>query len=498
MITQQTHCPHAGFSITVSDKGWTNGEIGLEWLKDFDERTKEKAKGRPRLLLLDGHNSHFTVNFVEYARANNIHVLCYPAHTTHVLQGLNVVVFAVYKNIWTRNRTTWFELNNRASFGKVAWLEVWTRTFVEAMTKSVICATFRASGVVPLCREVVTTAMMAPSAHHSSHGSLPLPLGSPVKRIMHHHHSFLHRNTPGEPEPPLDPSQDIHMFSSDNDDNSDIIDIGDDREDIVPPAVAARRHHENGSPEPRRARSIVIDPTLLADQQGAAMLEMSMQSSSASVLVSETPMPAAYRLPAHVYGEMPALPPIDLSFLNEPAPANMPADAAGTFEHAKAVVRMYQARERQAVRAIDATNAQLALSGLVVNKSQHQLANSEERKKKKKGFRLKSNGKARLLTHESYQAMLAQEARTKNEKEKEKSHRKVVDVEWKKVKAAYDSEYKAWQKVRDGCKATKQRAPPAPKMPKKSTWMAEQEDQGTLAPAESDGVESSSGSDEDD
>ena len=32
---------------------------------------------------------------------HQILVVCYPAHTTHVLQGLDVVIFGVLKHFWT-------------------------------------------------------------------------------------------------------------------------------------------------------------------------------------------------------------------------------------------------------------------------------------------------------------------------------------------------------------------------------------------------------------
>ena len=73
----------------------------MEWIKDFDVQTREKAAGRDRLLLVDGHNSHYTLGFLEYARANKIHVLCYPSHATHVDQGLDVVIFGPLKTYWT-------------------------------------------------------------------------------------------------------------------------------------------------------------------------------------------------------------------------------------------------------------------------------------------------------------------------------------------------------------------------------------------------------------
>jgi len=64
------------------------GEIGVQWITDdFDPQTSEVANSRPWLLIVDGHSSHFTRGFLEYARDHNIHVLCLPPHTTHALQS---------------------------------------------------------------------------------------------------------------------------------------------------------------------------------------------------------------------------------------------------------------------------------------------------------------------------------------------------------------------------------------------------------------------------
>ena len=54
--------PEAVFG--VSNNGWTDNEHGLTWVRDyFDEQTR--GMGR-RLLLIDGHNSHVSVDFIEY------------------------------------------------------------------------------------------------------------------------------------------------------------------------------------------------------------------------------------------------------------------------------------------------------------------------------------------------------------------------------------------------------------------------------------------------
>ncbi|TFK17242.1 hypothetical protein FA15DRAFT_605491, partial [Coprinopsis marcescibilis] len=44
----------------------------------------------------DGHISHYSLGFLTYAHECNIVVIYYPSHTTHIYQGLDVVIFAVW------------------------------------------------------------------------------------------------------------------------------------------------------------------------------------------------------------------------------------------------------------------------------------------------------------------------------------------------------------------------------------------------------------------
>jgi hypothetical protein len=85
---------HRAF-FTSSLSGWTSNDIGLSWLKQvFDRETKAKARLSWRLLILDGHGSHVTMDFIDYCDANKILLMVYPPHSTHTLQPLDVVMFA--------------------------------------------------------------------------------------------------------------------------------------------------------------------------------------------------------------------------------------------------------------------------------------------------------------------------------------------------------------------------------------------------------------------
>lgn len=80
--------------FAASPSGWTNNDIGLAWLKQvFDRSTKAKARSSYRLLILDGHGSHLTMDFIEYCNQNKILLAIYPPHSTHTLQPLDVVMF---------------------------------------------------------------------------------------------------------------------------------------------------------------------------------------------------------------------------------------------------------------------------------------------------------------------------------------------------------------------------------------------------------------------
>jgi hypothetical protein len=64
--------------LRYSKKGYTDGEIGVEWIKQFDRYMEAKANRHCCLLLVDGHNSHYIYGFLQHVRNKQIHILCYP------------------------------------------------------------------------------------------------------------------------------------------------------------------------------------------------------------------------------------------------------------------------------------------------------------------------------------------------------------------------------------------------------------------------------------
>src|ERR1700678_2673310 len=162
-------------------KGYTSGEIAIAWIEDWDRLTKEKAKGRHWLLVVDGHSSHFTMGFLEYARQHKIAVLCYPSHSTHIYQGLDIVIFSVLKRAWSDERDM-FERSGPA-VSKVNFLGVYAKAHVRAFTEENIRSAFRKTEMVPYNPDVITEAMMAPSLETTISTYMPLTLASPVQEV---------------------------------------------------------------------------------------------------------------------------------------------------------------------------------------------------------------------------------------------------------------------------------------------------------------------------
>jgi len=86
--------------IAVTPNSWTTNERGVDWIKHFDRHTKARTKGVYRLLILDGHESHHSIDFEAYCKENNIITLCMPAHSSHRLQPLDVSCFGPLKKLY--------------------------------------------------------------------------------------------------------------------------------------------------------------------------------------------------------------------------------------------------------------------------------------------------------------------------------------------------------------------------------------------------------------
>ena len=87
-----------GTTYGLSDSGWMEMHLFKHWLiKHFLPKV---GSGRPILLLLDGHSSHYNLEAVTFARKNDIILFTLVPHTTHEMQPLDTAVFGPLKSSW--------------------------------------------------------------------------------------------------------------------------------------------------------------------------------------------------------------------------------------------------------------------------------------------------------------------------------------------------------------------------------------------------------------
>jgi hypothetical protein len=135
--------------IQTSSNGWTTDEIGMEWLiKHFEPHTRHRTVGKYRMLVLDGHGSHLTPQFDRFCIQNNIIPICMPAHSSHLLQPLDVGCFAVLKRSYGRLVENQMRLGIN-HIDKVDFLSAYPQARSEALTASNIQSGFMATGLVP-------------------------------------------------------------------------------------------------------------------------------------------------------------------------------------------------------------------------------------------------------------------------------------------------------------------------------------------------------------
>ncbi|EFQ89769.1 hypothetical protein PTT_13837 [Pyrenophora teres f. teres 0-1] len=143
--------------LSNSVTGWTNNELGIAWLEQvFDRSTKAKARRQWRLLILDGHGSHVTSDFINYCDNNKILLAIFPPHATHSLQPLDVVLFGPLGANYSRELDRYLQ-RSQALIGvkKGDFLPIFWPAWSSTMRPDVIKQSFRATGIWPMEAEVI-------------------------------------------------------------------------------------------------------------------------------------------------------------------------------------------------------------------------------------------------------------------------------------------------------------------------------------------------------
>src|SRR5437773_8833756 len=135
---------------TYSANGWTSNDIALEWLeKTFIPQTAPEDPTEARLLILNGHGSHATDDFMYNCFRHNIFLVYLPPHSSHVLQPLDVGVFSALKRAYRRYLADLAMLTDSSPIGKLNFLRCYVKARTDGISENNIKAGFRGTGIWP-------------------------------------------------------------------------------------------------------------------------------------------------------------------------------------------------------------------------------------------------------------------------------------------------------------------------------------------------------------
>ena len=150
--------------MRCTENGWTDNAIGLHWVKEiFNPFTKEWSRGAFRLLIMDGHDSHLTPAFIDFCDSEKILLLCLPAHSTHLLQPLDVAIFSPLQAYYSQF-VDHYSRNGVDVIDKILFLKGYSEVRPKTYTEANIQSGFKATGLVPFNPAIVLQKLPSPPA----------------------------------------------------------------------------------------------------------------------------------------------------------------------------------------------------------------------------------------------------------------------------------------------------------------------------------------------
>ena len=105
--------------------------------------------GSWRMLILDGHSSHISLDFLWACKQNKVYLLFLPPHSSHVLQPLDLSVFSVVKRFYRQQIQALSYLNDAAPVKKERFITAYYHARERAITERVIRAGWATAGICP-------------------------------------------------------------------------------------------------------------------------------------------------------------------------------------------------------------------------------------------------------------------------------------------------------------------------------------------------------------
>ena len=102
----------------------------------------QASTNQPMTLLLDNHQSHLSIEFIDLAKENGVTVVTFPPDTSHKLQPLDVSVYGPLKRAYNCEIDSWLVSNTRKTVSIYEVAKISGKAWSKAATPTNIMAGF--------------------------------------------------------------------------------------------------------------------------------------------------------------------------------------------------------------------------------------------------------------------------------------------------------------------------------------------------------------------
>ena len=169
----------AGALVLVHQSGWMTSENFIKVLAFFKENVR-CSKERHVLLLMDNHESHLSVQGLDFCKDNGIVILTLPPHTFNKLQPLDRSVFGPFKKFFSSAVNSWMNTNPNTTLNIYALPKLCASAWDRAATPENVKSGFKATGIVPFDRDIFSDEDFLPSEVSDR----PLPVGGSMEQPL--------------------------------------------------------------------------------------------------------------------------------------------------------------------------------------------------------------------------------------------------------------------------------------------------------------------------
>ena len=143
--------------------GWMTSDNFLLFLKHFVHYVRPSID-QPILMLLDNHESHLSLEAIEFARDKGIIMLSFPPHCSHRLQPLDIAVFGPLKKRTSQSQSSWLRNHPGRPITIYDIGTILCEPWKETLSISNICNGFLKTGIYPYNNQIFNDDDFRPSS----------------------------------------------------------------------------------------------------------------------------------------------------------------------------------------------------------------------------------------------------------------------------------------------------------------------------------------------